>query len=105
MLLQNVAWICWNVHFVQVTIRKVGVRLCFFQMRHDQGHRLFVVSNKPRHISLQILEREGMATYFEAVITRDSRTPSYSGKREMIETLLAERGILAEDCLMVGDTG
>jgi phosphoglycolate phosphatase len=73
-------------------------------MMHEQGHRLFVVSNKPRHISLQILEKEGMVTYFEAVITRDSRTPNYSGKKEMIETLLAERGIPAEACLMVGDT-
>jgi len=71
---------------------------------HDRGHRLFVVSNKPRHISLQILKRECFYDYFEAIVTRDSRWPHYQGKPEMIADLLAERGIARENCLMVGDT-
>jgi phosphoglycolate phosphatase len=71
---------------------------------HDGGHRLFVVSNKPRHVSLQILEREDILQYFEAVITRDSRSPNYCGKEEMIRAVLAERSLGSEQCLMVGDT-
>jgi phosphoglycolate phosphatase len=71
---------------------------------HELGHRLFVVSNKPRHISLQILEREGILNLFEAIVTRDSRSPAYLGKEEMIKTLLSERVIAVEKCLMVGDT-
>jgi phosphoglycolate phosphatase len=71
---------------------------------HERGHRLFVVSNKPRHISLQILNRERVFDYFEATVTRDSRWPHYRGKTEMIAYLLAERGIARENCLMVGDT-
>ena len=73
-------------------------------MMHERGHLLFVVSNKPRHVSLQILKREGILQYFDAVITRDSRSPNYSGKEEMIGALLAERGIIEKDCVMVGDT-
>lgn len=74
------------------------------QKLREQGHRLFVVSNKPRHISLRILEREGILGYFEAVVTRDSRSPHYSAKDEMIETLLADRYIAHDDCVVVGDT-
>jgi phosphoglycolate phosphatase len=71
---------------------------------HEQGNRLFVVSNKPRHISLRILERERILEYFEAVVTRDSRSPGYRSKEEMVEVLLAEREIAIEDCILVGDT-
>jgi phosphoglycolate phosphatase len=74
------------------------------RLMHDSGHRLFVLSNKPRHVSLQILERERILQYFEAVVTRDSQTPNYGGKDEMIRALLAERSIRPEHCLMVGDT-
>lgn len=74
------------------------------RLMHDGGHRLFVVSNKPRHVSLQILEREDILQYFEAVITRDSRSPNYYGKEQMIRAVLAERSIGSEHCLMVGDT-
>jgi phosphoglycolate phosphatase len=74
------------------------------RMMHERGHCLFVLSNKPRHASLQILEREGILQYFDLVITRDSRSPNYGGKEEMIGALLAERGIIEKDCVMVGDT-
>ncbi len=42
---------------------------------HEHGHRLFVVSNKPLHISLQSLNAEGVVDLFECIITRDSRKP------------------------------
>jgi len=74
------------------------------RLMHDGGHRLFVVSNKPRHVSLQILEREDILQYFEAVITRDSRSPNYCGKEEMVRAVLVERSIGREHCLIVGDT-
>lgn len=74
------------------------------RISREQGTQLFVVSNKPRHISLKILERERIIDYFEAIVTRDSRSPHYGGKQEMIESLLQERGIARERCLVVGDT-
>ena len=70
----------------------------------ERGHRLFVVSNKPRHAALKILERERFLAYFDAVVTRDSRSPHYHGKEEMIGDLLAEKTIVREECVMVGDT-
>jgi phosphoglycolate phosphatase len=70
----------------------------------ERGRRLFVVSNKPLHISLESLKAEGIFDLFEAIVTRDSRVPAYSGKVEMTRTLMEERLIAPEDCLFVGDT-
>lgn len=70
----------------------------------QQGKRLFVVSNKPRHISTRILEAEGTLALFDEVVTRDSRTPAYTGKLEMMVPLLRKWEVAAGDCLMVGDT-
>ena len=69
-----------------------------------QGKRLFVVSNKPRHISVRILEAEKSLGLFEEVVTKDSREPPYRDKREMMEYLLRKWGLRAEECWMVGDT-
>lgn len=69
-----------------------------------QGHRLFVVSNKPRHISLAILDRVGLLPLFEYIYTRDSRTPPWTSKDEILIGFLRENGVQSSDCLMVGDT-
>lgn len=87
----------------QKTYHYAGTVAMLQQMK-EQGLRLFVVSNKPRHISLKILEREGTFEYFDRVVTRDSRMPRYAGKYEMISYLLTEHLIEPENCLMVGDT-
>jgi len=68
------------------------------------GRRLFVVSNKPRRVSLKILERENLVGLFESVITRDSRVPAYAGKVEMVGELLVQQEIRPADCVLVGDT-
>lgn len=68
------------------------------------GHRLFIVSNKPLHIALRILERESLLPFFEKVYTPQSRIPSYTSKAEMLQSFLSEYGISSSDCLMVGDT-
>jgi len=68
------------------------------------ARRLFVVSNKPRHISLRILEAEGTLELFDEVVTRDSREPTYKDKQEMIHSLIQRHGLQPQNCLMVGDT-
>jgi phosphoglycolate phosphatase len=84
--------------------------LCFadvhevLQTMKQKGHRLFVVSNKPRHISVRILEAEGIASFFEKIYTRDSKQPLYPSKEDMLHTLLAEHQLAPQDCAMVGDT-
>ena len=70
----------------------------------EQGRRLFVVSNKPRHISEKILAEEGTLDYFDEIVTRDTRMPSYRDKQEMMRYLLQKWDLSAQDCLMVGDT-
>lgn len=87
----------------QKTFHYTGAASMLKQMK-EQGLRLFVVSNKPRHVSLKILEKEGTLKYFDQIITRDSREPQYAGKYEMICYVLTEQMIQPEDCLMVGDT-
>jgi phosphoglycolate phosphatase len=79
-----------------------GVQDALVMMKAGR-HRLFVVSNKPRHISLQILGREGLLPLFERIYTRDSSTPART-KQEMLHEFLSEYGVSASDCLMVGDT-
>ncbi len=74
------------------------------QEAHGLGIQLFVVSNKPRHISVKILEREGMLPLFNAILTRDSTDPPYTGKAQMIERLLDVFQLDASRCIMVGDT-
>ena len=69
-----------------------------------RGQRLFVVSNKPRHISLRILGDQELLGLFEEIVTADSRVPAYAGKAEMLGSLLLRYAIAAEDCLFVGDT-
>jgi phosphoglycolate phosphatase len=73
------------------------------QMRAE-GRRLFVVSNKPRHISIRIIEDGGTLELFEEIVTRDSQEPAYSGKQEMMRSLIERHGLHPQECLMVGDT-
>lgn len=85
------------------TYHYAGAAAMLKQMK-GQEIRLFVVSNKPRHISLKILAAEGTLTCFDEVVTRDSRTPPYPSKFEMISHVLSVHAIPPAGCLMVGDT-
>ncbi|HEV2174542.1 MAG TPA: HAD family hydrolase [Nitrospira sp.] len=71
---------------------------------HNVGIRLFVVTNKPLHISAQILEWLCLTQLFAAVITRESRQPPYPGKKEMLDFLTAIYSVDPTSCVFVGDT-
>jgi phosphoglycolate phosphatase len=68
------------------------------------GHRLFIISNKPRHVAATSLAALDIAAYFERMYTRDSAEPPYASKADMLHVLLADHGLTAGDCVMVGDT-
>jgi phosphoglycolate phosphatase len=68
------------------------------------GHRSFVVSNKPRHVSCKILAMQGILDHFEQIYTRDSTEPPYASKAAMLKALLADHRLDSKDCVMVGDT-
>lgn len=74
------------------------------QAMQARGCRLFVMSNKPLHISLQILELESLLSLFEKIYTRDSRKPPYASKAEMLGEFLLDHGVPPSECLLVGDT-
>ncbi len=64
---------------------------------------LYLVTNKPRHITLPILEMLQIDRCFAAVLTRDSRQPAFESKGAMLSHLLSAHGLDAARCLMVGD--
>ena len=68
----------------------------------SQGHRLFVATSKPEEMSVKILEKFGLAKYFEKICgaTFDG---SRSSKADVIAYLLSQVNDISHT-LMVGDT-
>ena len=71
-------------------------RLC------SDGHRLYVATSKPEGMSVEILEKFGLAQYFE-MICGATLDGSRSKKADIISYLL-ERSGGADNAIMVGDT-
>lgn len=71
---------------------------------HSAGLRLFVVTNKPAIATRQILEGLGIAALFSDVVCRNSKTPSFHSKVEMLEHITQMHQLEAKECLYVGDT-
>lgn len=78
--------------------------LKILQAMKESGHRLFIVTNKPRHSSILAIEAEGIAPFFEKVYTRDSIEPPYASKADMLRALLTDQRLSPQECVMVGDT-
>jgi phosphoglycolate phosphatase len=74
------------------------------QAMKESGHRLFIVTNKPRHSSTMAIKAEGIAPLFERMYTRDSIEPPYASKADMLHALLTDQHLSPQDCVMVGDT-
>jgi phosphoglycolate phosphatase len=74
------------------------------QAMKKSGHRLFIVTNKPRHSSTMAIAAEGIAPLFERIYTRDSIEPPYASKADMLHGLLTDQHLSPQDCVMVGDT-
>jgi phosphoglycolate phosphatase len=74
------------------------------QSLHAEGVRLFIVTNKPRIPSRKILEHLKLDSMFAAVLSRDSRTPGYSDKTEMVREIVQSHSLTPEATALVGDT-
>jgi phosphoglycolate phosphatase len=68
------------------------------------GATLWVATNKNRLATGKILSRLGIGRFFREVACRDSRTPAFSTKTEMLIDLVERRSLDPSECLMVGDT-
>lgn len=67
----------------------------------SEGHRLFVATSKPESMAVAILEKFGLACYFEMICGATMDT-SRTDKAAVIAYLLETTG--AENAIMVGDT-
>ncbi len=74
------------------------------QACRKRGYRLFVVTNKPRIPTKKILQYLELESLFEEIVTRDSRSPAYASKAEMLQELLEKHALTLETTVMVGDT-
>jgi phosphoglycolate phosphatase len=74
------------------------------QKLRGAGARIFLITNKPRIPTGRSLSHFAMTDLFEEIVTRDSRTPNYSGKSEMLSELLLRHRVPAESAIMIGDT-
>lgn len=70
----------------------------------ERGYRLFIVTNKPRIPTKKILQYLELESLFEEIVTRDSRSPAYASKAEMLQDLLEEHALTIETTVMIGDT-
>ena len=68
-----------------------------------RGASLWVVTNKPAACTRMILDALRLTPWFREIVCRDSRSPVYVSKSEMLQDLVQRRELDA-DCLMVGDT-
>jgi phosphoglycolate phosphatase len=74
------------------------------QALHLAGVSMFIVTNKPRIPTEKILTQLRLIRLFKEISTRDSRTPAYDSKTEMLFGLLQRYSLNRESSVMVGDT-
>jgi phosphoglycolate phosphatase len=70
----------------------------------NDNHGLWLVTNKPERATRAILSELGIAEFFIEALCRDSRTPPFASKAEMLTNLLGRDGVTRAECIMVGDT-
>ena len=78
-----------------------GIQALLEALKKD-GYTLYVATSKPEEMSVTILERFGLAPYFDRICGASTDT-SRSTKDAVIAYLLAQSGA-KEDMVMVGDT-
>ncbi len=66
--------------------------------------RCFGVTNKPCRPTQRILKRCGLADFFEAFLSIDSRQPPFASKAEAVQTLAKQYQINLTAAVLVGDT-
>ncbi len=68
----------------------------------DAGNRLFVATSKPEHMAIAILEKFGLAPYFEHIC--GSCADGVRDSKDAVIAYLLEKLDGSEDIIMVGDT-
>jgi phosphoglycolate phosphatase len=71
---------------------------------HRRDLRFYIVTNKPLVPTSKILNHLGLNDLFVEALSRDSRSPHYSSKADMLSDLLERQRLQPDSTLMVGDT-
>ena len=69
----------------------------------DKGYVVILITSKPLVFAGKILEKVGLAKYFDHVIGTDLKDPS-SDKARLIDRAVKTYDLKKEECLMIGDT-
>ncbi len=85
------------------TVRQPGATETLETLR-ARGMALWLVTNKPRLSTGMILRELALEAFFREVVCRDSQTPPFASKSQMVRDLLDRRGLDPRDCVLVGDT-
>jgi phosphoglycolate phosphatase len=80
-----------------------GVRPMLARLRSG-GITLSIVTNKPAHATHLILPELAIDGYFREIVCRDSATPPFGSKAEMLADLLNRRAMSRAESILVGDT-
>ncbi|RKM59403.1 HAD family hydrolase [Butyrivibrio sp. CB08] len=67
------------------------------------GHTVLLITSKPLVFSEKILEKIGLAKYFDHMVGPDLSDHS-SDKKRLIEKAVDEFGLKKNECVMIGDT-
>ena len=67
------------------------------------GHTVLLITSKPLVFSEKILEKIGLAKYFDHMVGPDLSDHS-SDKKRLIEKAVDEYGLKKNECVMIGDT-
>ena len=68
------------------------------------GVQLWLVTNKPAVVTGKILRELKIGAFFKEIACRDSRTPPFAAKAEILHDLIERRGLHRAQCLLIGDT-
>lgn len=93
----------YDVNGVRNTLLFDGVKATLEVLR-DAGAELFIVTNKPKFATANLMEQHGMAGLFREMVSRNSREPAYASKGEMLVELVSRHGVDVSRAVMVGDT-
>ncbi len=70
---------------------------------NKSGRRVFLVTSKPLKFTVQIMDRIGLAGYFEHIVGPEL-TDHSSDKKRLIERAVSEYSLEKSECIMIGDT-
>lgn len=93
----------YDAQGVRKTILFEGVKATLEALR-SAGAELFVVTNKPKLATSNLMDQHGLKALFRELVSRDSREPGYSSKVEMLQYLIQRHDVDLAHAVMVGDT-